>query len=102
MPDTTSPACGFQPPTLSCTIRSVQDIQWVAVFMPPQANPPPGRKPTFDTDDYHPRRVVERYLPPIVDIPLKRPSELAGEVTDDELVLGVEINGQARADPINQ
>jgi hypothetical protein len=67
-----------------------------------EANPLPGKATEMDLDDYQPRRVIQRYLPPIVDIPVKRPGELAGEVTDDELVLGVEIGGEARAYPINQ
>jgi hypothetical protein len=63
---------------------------------------PPAAASAFDLDDYRPRVVVPRYLPPITDVPLKRPGELRGEVTDEELVLGVEIGGQARAYPINQ
>jgi hypothetical protein len=38
---------------------------------------------------------------PIVDAPFLKASEVTDQVTDNELVLGVEIKGQARAYPIN-
>lgn len=38
---------------------------------------------------------------PIVDAPFLKASEVIDQVTDNELVLGVEIEGQARAYPIN-
>ncbi len=69
---------------------------------PARLEPRPVGPAGFNVEDYRPRRVIQRYLPPIADIPLKRAGELAGEVTDDELVLGVEIGGEARAYPINQ
>ncbi|MBM3272312.1 DUF3179 domain-containing protein [Candidatus Kaiserbacteria bacterium] len=38
---------------------------------------------------------------PIVDAPFVKASEVTDQVTDNELVLGVVIEGQARAYPIN-
>jgi hypothetical protein len=38
---------------------------------------------------------------PIVDAPFLKASEITDQVTDNELVLGVEIEGRARAYPIN-
>ena len=38
---------------------------------------------------------------PIVNAPFLKASEVTAQVTDNELMLGVEIEGQARAYPIN-
>jgi hypothetical protein len=94
-------------PVLLVAVMIAEHAGW-GPFAPAEApqpanpGPSPGQKAGFDTDDYRPRRVVERDLPPIVEIPVRRPAEVAGEVTDEELVLGVEIHGEARAYPINQ
>ncbi len=40
-------------------------------------------------------------LPAIVDAPIKTKEEMDGEINNDELVLGVSINGSSRAYPIN-
>jgi cold shock CspA family protein len=45
-------------------------------------------------DKYNPRRAI-------VDAPFLKASEVTDQVTDNELVLGVEIDGQPRAYPIN-
>src|SRR2546426_571927 len=60
----------------------------------------PGRD-DFDLDHYQPHQVLDRFSPHI-NIATKRAAEIAEEVTGDELVLGVEIHGEARAYPINQ
>lgn len=54
-----------------------------------------GKEPAFE-----PRRVV-RPFPPIKDAPVKKASEVEDEVLPQELVLGVEVGGDARAYPIN-
>lgn len=50
---------------------------------------------------FNPRRVLSKPLPPIVDAPVVAASKAANLVSDSELVLGVVVNGQARAYPIN-
>lgn len=49
---------------------------------------------------YNPKQVV-RAIRPIKDAPFIKADEVAGQVSDNELVLGIEIKGQARAYPIN-
>lgn len=64
---------------------------------------PPG-DPTLaaaDVNVYNPRTVVKPF-PAIVDAPTLKADEVTDEVTAEELVLGVEVNGEARAYPINQ
>jgi hypothetical protein len=51
---------------------------------------------------YRPQQLLPARTPRI-NVPTKRAGQIqAGEVGDDELVLGVEIEGEARAYPINQ
>jgi hypothetical protein len=95
-------------PALLIAVVVAERMAW-GPFAPPEPQPAKAESTTprqqgFDLDDYRPRRVIDRLLPPIVaaDIPLRKADDLAGEVTDDELVLGVEIDGEARAYPINQ
>ena len=45
-------------------------------------------------DKYNPRRAI-------VDAPFLKASEITDQVTDNELVLGIELSGHARAYPIN-
>lgn len=40
-------------------------------------------------------------LPAIVDAPIKSREEMEGKINNEELVLGVSINGRSRAYPIN-
>ena len=74
-------------------------------------NNPPPHKPLVpiagpavdgqgDVNDYNPRGVVRPFRP-ITDAPFAKADEIGDRVTDNELVLGVEIAGQARAYPIN-
>jgi len=49
---------------------------------------------------FTPRRVV-RPMPAIVDVPVLPADQIEDQVTDNELVLGVVVGGQARAYPIN-
>lgn len=51
-------------------------------------------------EDFKPRRVVKPF-PPITKFPVISAEEAAGKIDDAELVLGVEIDGEARAYPIN-
>ncbi len=62
-----------------------------ALSMPPAATATPP---------FEPVRVV-RPFPAIVDAPFIRGDEVDEEVTGKELVLGVVVNGEARAYPIN-
>ena len=53
-----------------------------------------------DPDSYNPRQVLRKPIRPITD-----PTIIEAEATDtapNELVIGVEVNGAARAYPINQ
>lgn len=50
--------------------------------------------------DYNPRTVLRRPIRPIVDPEVVTVSQ--AEVTDNELVIGVVVDGTARAYPINQ
>ena len=52
------------------------------------------------TPVFNPRRVVPSQ-PVIIDVPFVAASEVNRQVYDKELVIGVEINGEARAYPIN-
>ena len=50
--------------------------------------------------DYEPRTVLRKPIRPIVDPRIVSATE--ADVFDGELVIGVEVNGSARAYPINQ
>lgn len=50
---------------------------------------------------FKPRRVLAKPLPAIVDAPVVAASKAANVVNDSELALGVVVNGQARAYPLN-
>lgn len=50
--------------------------------------------------EFNPRRLVAPF-PPITEFPVKTVQEVGDELSDAELVLGVEIDGKARAYPIN-
>ncbi|MCA9217085.1 MAG: DUF3179 domain-containing protein [Planctomycetales bacterium] len=55
-----------------------------------------------DAPPYDPKTVIEQPFPPIVNARFVTAAKVDDSiVTDDELVLGVEIEGQARAYPIN-
>ena len=51
-------------------------------------------------DDYRPQTVLAKPMPAITNPPIVNATRAS--VDDNELVLGVEVNGQARAYPINQ
>ena len=71
-----------------------------AVVAQPTSQNRPGRNASADASEYAPRTVVRNPIRPIVD-PRIVPASQA-DVFDGELVIGVEVNGQARAYPINQ
>lgn len=50
---------------------------------------------------FNPRKLMEP-RPAIVDAPFLKAADVADEVADNELVIGVVVNGQARAYPVNQ
>ena len=51
--------------------------------------------------EYRPKKVLRNALPPIVDGKFLLAAKVDREVLDNELVLGVVVNGEARAYPIN-
>ncbi len=51
-------------------------------------------------DEFAPIRVVPPF-PPITKIPVVKADQAGDKVSDEELVLGVVVNGKARAYPIN-
>ena len=53
-----------------------------------------------DPVDYQPRTVLRKPIRAITEPPIT--SAQSAEIDDNELVIGVEVNGQARAYPINQ
>lgn len=55
---------------------------------------------TNGADDFDPVRLLDPF-PPITDIPIVPAAQAKGKVQDNELVLGVVVNGEARAYPIN-
>ncbi len=56
--------------------------------------------PPSDPTVFSPFQVVPPF-PAITNAPFVAGTQVSGEVTENELVLGVEINGEARAYPIN-
>ena len=66
-------------------------------------NPAPGQETGSKKEAlvFNPRKVVKPRRA-IVDAPVLMVSEVTDEVTDSELVIGVVVNNQARAYPINQ
>jgi len=57
-------------------------------------------------EGYHPVQVLNRSLPPITNVPTATAEQVARadaplRLQDNELVLGIQIDGQARAYPIN-
>ena len=50
---------------------------------------------------FQPRTVLRKPIRAIVDAPVIAADEVDGEVSDNELVLGVIVDGAARAYPIN-
>ena len=55
---------------------------------------------TFAADEFRPKRVVKPF-PPITKFPILSAKDAAGKIDDAELVLGIEIDGKARAYSIN-
>ena len=55
---------------------------------------------TFTAEEFRPQRVVGAF-PPITKFPILSAKDAAETINDAELVLGIEINGKARAYPIN-
>ena len=53
------------------------------------------------TEKFRPTVVIPKRFPPITDFPTKQASEVGDDLLPNELVLGVDIDGAARAYPIN-
>ncbi len=50
--------------------------------------------------DFRPRKLMSPFRP-IVDAPILSAEKITNQVRDNELVLGLVVNGEARAYPIN-
>ncbi|HEX8117378.1 MAG TPA: DUF3179 domain-containing (seleno)protein, partial [Pyrinomonadaceae bacterium] len=66
-----------------------------AGLRPSLAVPAQDGAPTFNPERFSPP------FEPVVNAPVLAASEVKGQVAPDELVIGVEANGQARAYPLN-
>jgi len=67
-------------------------------------NPVSGQETSSEKGEalvFNPRKLMTP-RPAIVNAPFLRVNEVTGEVTDSELVIGMVVNKQARAYPINQ
>lgn len=56
--------------------------------------------PTADPDSFRPFQVVPPF-PAITNAPVRLAASVTDQVSETELVLGLEVNGEARAYPIN-
>lgn len=59
-----------------------------------------AQRPEPAVPEFHPIRLLKE-LPPITNVPVLTIDDVTTEVLDDELVLGVIMDGEARAYPIN-
>ncbi len=92
-------------------------LRWIAIFgcclifstafAVWQTRSPERRRPesplgpaTGDVDNFQPKRVLQKPIRAIVDPTIVSASD--AQITDNELVIGVEVNGQSRAYSINQ
>ena len=67
----------------------------------PAVDPKPGRQADRKSRPvFNPRKLADPFRP-IVDAPVITTKQVTDQVTDNELVLGVVVNGEARAYPIN-
>lgn len=66
----------------------------------PDEKPPRIGPATGDVDKYTPTVVMAKPLRPIVDAPIISADET--DLADNTLIIGVEVEGRARAYPINQ
>jgi len=83
-----------------CVCVSVAFAIWLTAPDPNSGQPLLSVAESADPDSYNPRQVLPRPIRPITD-----PTIIGAEATDtapNELVIGVEVNGAARAYPINQ
>lgn len=55
----------------------------------------------YAEDEFQPRTVIPRAFPPITEFPVATAEKANRELNDAELVLGVVVEGEARAYPIN-
>lgn len=57
--------------------------------------------PPFDSTVFEPSTVIPRSFPAIIEPEMATVAEAEGNIQPNELVLGVEVNGETRAYPIN-
>lgn len=83
-----------------CICVSVASAVWLTAAQPTPGRPLVLASTVTDPDRYEPRQVLRRPIRPITDpvIVAARETDTAG----NELVIGVVVNGAARAYPINQ
>ena len=51
--------------------------------------------------EFSPQVVIPRAMPPIIDVPTSSAAEADNSLSEGELVLGVTVNNESRAYPIN-
>ena len=56
---------------------------------------------SYDHPDFNPVTVIRNSIPPITEIDTIPVSSTGDKLLDDELILGVTVNGQSRAYPVN-
>jgi hypothetical protein len=56
---------------------------------------------SFAQDDFNPKVVIKREFPAITNAPVMSAEKATEKLQDNEIVLGVVVNGKARAYPIN-
>ncbi len=66
-----------------------------------KADKPPKPKADGPQRDFNPRTVLGRAIRPIKNAPHVDADQIKGRVKDNDLVLGVVVEGEARAYPIN-
>ncbi len=67
---------------------------------PAKEAPPLSRENPPRPETFKPMRVLPR-MKPITDVPIVSSADAAQSIDDDELVLGITINGKSRAYPLN-
>lgn len=88
------------PAILSASLILASQMTFVSdAVAQPQRNPN-GRSQTSSVERYEPRDVLKHPIRAIRDPEIVSAAE--SDLADNELVIGVVVNGQARAYPINQ
>ena len=90
---------------ICCVLASGGLVIWAACYSVYQTEIAEGERRVREfwggiDDEYRPKEVLKP-LPPIVRPPAIPAVEAEGKISPNELVLGISINGEARAYPIN-